>query len=377
MSAYDYDIGIAGGGLAGLTVAIQLRKKGYAVALWEKNRYPFHRVCGEYISKESWDYLQSCGIDLHALRLPEINQLEVSAPGGSLLKAKLDLGGFGISRYYLDYLLYEEARKLGVAVFDGCKVDQLFYHDGSFQILAGSASLKVKLALGSFGKRSNLDVKWQRNFVAQKPNALNNYIGVKYHIKAPLPGNTIALHNFEKGYCGVSKIEADLYCLCYLTTAANLQAAGGIKEMEEAVLFRNGYLRKIFQQSQFVFESPVTVSQVSFSRKELVYNKVALAGDACGMITPLCGNGMSMAMHSGKIFTGLANDFLQQRISYDDMLSRYVKSWNAQFSARLRTGRLIQANFGKNWQTDLFVNTLNCLPWLTKRIIAATHGKPF
>ncbi|MCH5683888.1 NAD(P)-binding protein [Niabella sp. W65] len=111
MSGYDYDIGIAGGGLAGVTAAIQLRKKGYAVALWEKNKYPFHRVCGEYISKESWNYLQSCGIDLPALELPEINKLEVSAPNGALLKSRLDLGGFGISRYRLDYLLYEEAKR--------------------------------------------------------------------------------------------------------------------------------------------------------------------------------------------------------------------------------------------------------------------------
>lgn len=377
MNAYDYDIGIVGGGLAGLTAAVQLKKKGYAVALWEKNKYPFHRVCGEYISKESWNFLQSCGIDLQALQLPEINQLEVSAPGGSLLKAKLDLGGFGISRYWLDHLLYEEAKKQGVAMFDGCKVDQLYYQDNGFQILAGNHSIKVRLALGSFGKRSNIDLKWQRSFVAQKPNKLNNYIGVKYHIKTNLPGNTIALHNFKNGYCGVSKIDADQYCLCYLTTASNLQATGGIKEMEETVLFRNHHLQKIFEQSEFLFKSPVTISQVSFNRKELVYNRVPLAGDACGMITPLCGNGMSMAMHGGKIFSGLANDFLQQRISFDGMLDRYERIWNDQFAARLRVGRLIQANFGKEWQTDLFVSTLKCLPWLTNRIIKATHGQPF
>jgi flavin-dependent dehydrogenase len=377
MNGYDYDIGIVGGGLAGLTAAIQLRKKGYTVSLWEKNKYPFHRVCGEYISKESWDYLQRCGIDLPALQLPEINKLEVSSPGGSVLKAKLDLGGFGISRYWLDYLLYEEARKLGVAVFDGCKVEQLFHRHDSFEILAGNHSFKVKLALGSFGKRSNIDVKWQRKFVVQKPNTLNNYIGVKYHIKADLPDDTIALHNFKGGYCGVSKVEADQYCLCYLTTASNLQAAGGIKEMEERILFRNFYLRKIFEHSVFVFSNPVTISQISFNRKELVYNNIPLVGDACGMITPLCGNGMSMAMHSGKIFTELANDFLQHRISLDGMLGRYERIWNEQFSARLRVGRMVQANFGKEWQTNLFVNTLKRLPGLTNRIIKATHGQPF
>ncbi len=377
MNGHSYDIGIVGGGLAGLTAAIQLRRKGYAVALWEKNKYPFHRVCGEYISKESWDYLKSCGIDLDALKLPAINQLEVSAPNGALLKAKLDLGGFGISRYYLDYLLYEEAKKVGVTVFDGCKVDQLFYQDSGFQIIVGNNFFKVRLALGSFGKRSNIDVKWRRNFVDRKPDTLNNYIGVKYHIKTNLPGNTIALHNFKNGYCGVSKIEADQYCLCYLTTASNLQATGGIRAMEERVLFRNAYLRKIFEQSEFVFSDPVTISQISFNKKELVYNHIPLAGDACGMITPLCGNGMSMAMHSGKIFANLANDFLQQRISLNDMLSRYERIWNNQFAARLRVGRMIQANFGKEWQTDLFINALKHLPGLTSRIIKATHGQPF
>ena len=328
-------------------------------------------------SKESWDYLQSCGIDLPALRLPEIHKLVVSAPDGSVLKAKLDLGGFGISRYWLDYLLYEEAKRLGVDVFEGSKVDQLLYKEGGFEVLAGNNSVKVKLALGSFGKRSNIDVKWQRKFVTQKPDALNNYIGVKYHIKTDLPDDTIALHNFKGGYCGVSKIEANQYCLCYLTTASNLQATGGIREMEERILFRNSYLRKIFEQSVFVFSDPVTISQISFNRKELVYNNIALAGDACGMITPLCGNGMSMAMHSGKIFTGLANDFLQQRISFDDMLRKYTKAWEGQFSGRLKIGRMVQANFGKEWQTNLFINVLKRLPGLTHRIIKATHGQPF
>ncbi|MBC7511814.1 MAG: FAD-dependent oxidoreductase, partial [Ferruginibacter sp.] len=49
----QYDITIIGGGLAGLALAIQLVKKGYSVALFEKEQYPFHKVCGEYISLES------------------------------------------------------------------------------------------------------------------------------------------------------------------------------------------------------------------------------------------------------------------------------------------------------------------------------------
>ena len=45
-----YDLAIVGGGLAGLSLSIQMAKAGYKVILFEKEQYPFHRVCGEYIS---------------------------------------------------------------------------------------------------------------------------------------------------------------------------------------------------------------------------------------------------------------------------------------------------------------------------------------
>ena len=46
----NYDIGIVGGGLGGLSLSILLRRMGHTVVLFEKEAYPFHRVCGEYIS---------------------------------------------------------------------------------------------------------------------------------------------------------------------------------------------------------------------------------------------------------------------------------------------------------------------------------------
>ena len=52
-----YDCAIIGGGLAGLCLAIQLAKNGHKIILFEKNQYPFHKVCGEYISMESWEFL--------------------------------------------------------------------------------------------------------------------------------------------------------------------------------------------------------------------------------------------------------------------------------------------------------------------------------
>ena len=56
-----YDLAIVGGGLAGLALAIQSARAGYQTVLFEKEKYPFHKVCGEYVSLESWDFLEELG----------------------------------------------------------------------------------------------------------------------------------------------------------------------------------------------------------------------------------------------------------------------------------------------------------------------------
>ena len=40
----EYDVAIVGGGLAGLSLSIQLAGKGYHVIVLEKEQYPFHKV---------------------------------------------------------------------------------------------------------------------------------------------------------------------------------------------------------------------------------------------------------------------------------------------------------------------------------------------
>jgi len=97
-NAKKYDTCIIGGGLAGLALSIQLAKFGHSVALFEKEQFPFHRVCGEYISLESWNFLEELGLPLSDLKLPVITKLVVTAPNGNRLQQVLPLGGFGISR---------------------------------------------------------------------------------------------------------------------------------------------------------------------------------------------------------------------------------------------------------------------------------------
>jgi flavin-dependent dehydrogenase len=373
-----YDVSIIGGGLAGLSLSIQLAKADYNVILFEKEKYPFHKVCGEYISLESWDFISNLGLNLEELNLPIIKKLIVSSPNAKYIEQELPLGGFGISRYKLDNELSKIAMEAGVNIHEETKVNDIAFKNELFTISTSAFNIQSKIAAGTFGKRSNIDIKWSRDFIQKKINKLNNYIGIKYHVKTDLPADTIALHNFKDGYCGISKIEDNKYCLCYLTTAKNLKANNNsIAEMEKNVLLKNPFLKHIFSSAHFLSGFPVTISQISFDKKSQVENNVLMIGDASGMVTPLCGNGMSMALHGSKIAFQYIDRFLQKKINRKEMEDKYAEEWKSQFGSRLRMGRIIQRLFGKEFTTNLFISTLKPFPLVISRLIKSTHGKPF
>ena len=167
----QYDVAIIGGGLAGLALSIQLAKRGHKIILFEKESFPFHKVCGEYISMESWNFLTALGVPLAAMQLPLINNLLLTAPNGTALKTKLPLGGFGISRYLLDATLADLAKRNGVVLLQGTKVEQVEFSDDFLLHYKTSSDHKLntisaKICCAAYGKRSNLDVKWNRSFLA-------------------------------------------------------------------------------------------------------------------------------------------------------------------------------------------------------------------
>lgn len=370
-----YPCAIVGGGLGGLCLAVQLAQQGVEVILFEKNSYPQHKVCGEYISMESWRFLMDLGVPLNDLNLPKITQLGISSESGFMLNSALDLGGFGISRHSLDHKLCQIAREKGVVIHENCKVLNVeIVEEELSKITTSQGAFQAKIVCGSFGKYAPMFAKP----TIEKPNNHPNYIGVKYHIETELAPNRIELHNFKDGYCGVSKVDKGRYCLCYLSKSTNLQAAGNdIKTMEERVLHKNPFLREYFTQSTFLFDKPMVISNVYFHPKDTQINGMFMVGDAAGAITPLCGNGMSMAMRASKLLAILLPQYLNGKIKKEVLISSYNNVWKDNFKTRIWAGQYLQLLFGKKISTQLALKTLHYFPSVTQKLIALTHGKPF
>ncbi|MBL29927.1 MAG: FAD-dependent oxidoreductase [Flavobacteriaceae bacterium] len=368
----SFDVVIVGGGLAGLTSAIHLSKLKKQVLVIEKQSYPKHKVCGEYISNEVIPYLNSLEIDPIMEGAKKINRVHVSTINGSLIKGNLPLGGFGMSRYFFDNLLLKKACLNGVKVIKDSVISIIFQNDLFIIKTKNSKTFKSKIAIGAYGKRSDLDIKMNRKFIRKK----SPYLAVKSHVKGKFPDDLIGLHNFKGGYCGVSKVENNSINLCYITEYSSFKKHKNISDFQNQVVFKNKHLKKIFKESTSLFKKSLTISQISFETKNPVENHIIMCGDTAGMIHPLCGNGMGMAILSSKLASELIIQFLNGEIkNRKDLENQYLISWNKEFKTRLKMGHFIAWLFRSEIFSQITYSIIKMIPFLLPKMIQFTHGK--
>lgn len=368
-----YDVAIIGGGIAGLSLSIDMKKRGYQVILIEKGAYPRHKVCGEYISMESHNYLQNICPTLSTIDLPMINNFKLTTGSSKEFNTALELGGFGISRYLLEELLFKEAEKQGVEFMLKMKAQDINFDStkNNYTVKTNSNTINASLVCNSTGRKSNLKTLGVKNIGT-------NYVGVKYHIKIPRNSNLIEIHNFPGGYCGISNIEEGVSCLCYIVNAKYLnKAKNSIPELEKNILYKNSNLKKIFTTAEFVFKEPVTVSGINFLIKEPVTDDSFFLGDAAGSMAPIIGNGMSMGLRSASALANNMDQYFSKKITKQELNTNYTGFWNKEFSTRIKLSRHLQHLSESSFLTNRAIELFNLFPSLAKSVIKQTHGKPF
>ncbi|GER59453.1 FAD-dependent oxidoreductase [Patiriisocius marinus] len=373
-----FDVLIIGGGLAGLSTAIHLSKQNVKVLVIEKQKYPHHKVCGEYVSNEVLPYLKQLGVNPLYHNAAEISKFKITDTFNIEIDVQLDLGGFGISRFSLDAILYDEARKNSEFIFDTVTSITYEVNDISkksiFSVLTSANSLyTADYVVGSFGKRSNLDKSLNRTFIQKK----TPWMAVKGHYTYEMPNNQVQLHNFKGGYCGLSKTETGQVNACYLSKVSAFKKYKSIKAFQKEHLSKNKHLKHFFETAVPVFEKPLTISQISFENKEPISNHIFMLGDSAGLIHPLCGNGMAMAIHSAKIFSEL---YLKSRNESSDsrqwLEDNYALKWNNAFQKRLKAGSVIQRILLNETSSKIGLKIASVFPQIVPSIIKKTHGSP-
>lgn len=372
----QYDVIVIGGGLSGCSAAAQLARHGHEVLLLEKETYPRHKLCGEFLSPEAQSSFERLGV-LDAVAdagARSIEHARLTGPNGTTVDHALPGTALGLSRYRLDHLLFRRACTLGVEGRTGTKVTEVQGAlDEGFAVHAGGDVVEGRLVLGAYGRRGVPDRTLDRPFLDQH----SPYVAFKAHYAgdtAALDG-TIEIHTAPGGYCGLGPVEDDRVNACWIGHTDALQEAGGTPEaMLTQALGRNPALAGRMQGLTRVSDRFEAVSQVPLMAKDQFVDDVCMVGDAAGMIAPLCGDGMAMALAAADLVVPPAADFLDGTHSVAAFKRTYQTRWSQRFERRLTIGRWVHRAAFRPTATRALLTACGTLPFLTRWLIRSTRG---
>lgn len=364
------EVVIIGAGLAGLTAAIELGRRGRDVLVFEKHPLPRHKVCGEYLSFEVVPYLSKLGIYLRDA--PRIQSLLLCSSSGHAVRSQLTPGGIGISRYALDYRLYQAALKAGVS-FRWEPVEEVRSETKVFQVVSRGKSIEARLVLGAWGKRSPLDRVLDRPFFRDT----GPWLGIKMHYKARYPSGQVGLYAFQGGYGGLSVTETGAVNFCYLIHRDRFKETPGLESCTNRLLKEHPSLSEVLDGADPLFGEALSISNIYFGRKQLTSKHILMSGDAARLIHPLSGNGMAMAIRSGSVQAELADQYLKGTLADHAILeSAYRKVWKREFGQRLWVSAWLQGFLTSPKRMEMGLRLATQIPCLLRKIISKTHGAP-
>ncbi len=377
-----FDAIIIGGGLAGCSAAIELAKHDHHVALIEADSYPRAKVCGEFLSPESVKLFSKLDFldNLYGLYPTKINTVRITGTQNIEWRSKFPEPAIGISRYSLDEGLVNHAKSYGVTVYTNTRATDITgCFDEGFTVIAQSSEGQVTFTSQSVivahGKHSNLDRKLERNFSRK---GSNTYIGIKQHFQGKALFEHIDLHTFPGGYCGISQVEDDRTNVCMLVNDAifkNVTEDRGksVDHFIDWICDQNREFAEWITPAIPLYPKWLTIGGVTLTAKPPIEDDILFVGDASGMVAPLAGDGMAMALHSGMIVAEALHDYLQCQIDAQIMKLRYKQTWQRTFQSRLRLSRFLQSFMLRQPILKPGLQLLNTFPALGDWLIANTR----
>lgn len=300
---------IIGGGLAGLSLGLALRREGVPVTVHEAGSYPRHRVCGEFItglSAATISRLQLGPVLAGALPHREVAWFIAGRPPRL---QHLPAPALGLSRHTLDARL--------AAAFT-----------------AAGGDLRQQSRVTDANPRPG------RIFANGRRQGRSPWIGLKIHALGLPLERDLELHLGDQAYVGLTRVEDGRVNICGLFRRRQLSAPGAeliVRYLEAAGLPR---LAARLRTARFDGASFCAVAALCFDARVPDSPRVQL-GDACAMIPPFTGNGMAMAFQGAETALAPLLDYAHGRRDWPDTGRLIRTRLRNRYLLRLASARLL------------------------------------
>lgn len=348
------DVAIAGAGLAGGSLALALARRGVSVALIDPGTFPRDKLCGEFLSPESWGVLDRLGLTdgIHRAGYHAIRAVRVTTPRGRSIDARLvdsdSPPGLGLSRSMLDDLIVREARNAGAMVLESTRASGPLIEDGRVAGLVArhppheESRILARVTIAADGRHSVL-VR-QTGATVARQGRRPKLLGMKRHYRLDVghpsaeAQGTVGLHVVPGGYCGTCCVEGGLTNLCALVPESEVRPYhGDLDRAARVVLGRNPAASNILADGIAVGEwKAVSGVRVEASTPRLP--GILYAGDCQGTVDPLGGQGMTMALLGAESLVPFVVRSLGSTVTRA-IQTEWRSAWDRRFRRRVRLCR--------------------------------------
>ena len=360
------DLIVIGGGPAGTAAAISAAVAGVRVVLLERGSFPRHKVCGEFVSAESLDLLASLLAPEQALLTQAVRVSKARLfVDGQVLESAIDPAAASIARFELDISLWNAAQRAGVEVYQERAVSRIS-GDGPFVVTKGEQTFEASSVINASGRWSNLNATLSPN---GKP--VRKWLGVKAHFAETAPSGSVDLYFFNNGYCGVQPLQLLADKQVRLNVCAMVRA--DVATTLEEVFAQHPSLHERSRGWQRL-TSPVTTSPLSFRKPKPLQGNIFMVGDTAGFVDPFVGDGISLALRSGRLAAQSLVPFFRSEITLEEAAGSYRKHYERELLPVLRSSSKIRCLFAlpKMMRVTLML-LFQGAPALTRYVVRKTR----
>jgi flavin-dependent dehydrogenase len=332
-----YDLIIIGGGPAGTSAAITAPRESAKVLLLERGLFPRHKVCGEFVSAESLDLLDSLLGPNDKASLE--NAIRISKTrvflDGRTIETSVSPSGASIARFDLDAALWESARIQGIDSRQRITVHEV-RGTGPFNVVTSNGDFESQAVINASGRWSNLTATG-----AQEAGLSRKWLGLKGHFSEPSPHHSVDLYFFDGGYCGVQPVKVD-----YSSEGGNRINACAMVRADVASTLKDVFRRQpqLEERSRGweQISEPVSTSPLLFRTPTPVRDGIFMAGDAAVFVDPFVGDGISMALRSGALAAQALIPFFRKEVSLQNAARSYQKAYHQRLAPVFKASSIIR-----------------------------------
>ena len=310
-------ITIVGGGLAGLTLGISLRRYGIPVTVLEMGHYPRHRICGEFISGRGLQVLGRLDLPGRLVEAGAISASTVAFCYGrtSSPRRALKTRALCLSRFDLDACLANRFRELGGELREGQRFNQDAPREGFVH---------------ASGRRARpIENGWR-------------WFGFKAHAQNVSLAADLEMHVLENGYVGLCRLKGDLVNVCGLFR----RPAGAGQPVPPWQKLLSGPagtgLHQRMAGAVFDEDSFCSVAGLALRPRLASESTQCCIGDALTMTPPVTGNGMSMAFESAEIASEPLAAYSRDELGWDSAQQVVARACDERFGRRLAWAKWLQ-----------------------------------